>query len=228
MASAVIKLAVPTEPTTALTALLADRAGLAAEAKRLAGVLARLQTEAAAGDALNAELDRLAETETNEMKAWAAGGCVGPAPKGKQAERQAIAIKMATTNATAAAARAAIADTDAKIAELNNRFRAISAQIDHAVFDTMETEHSQIIHQYAAACEHGAQLAAKIHGLANYYGETGRRLISQGDSDAGAVYLQRGQALTGAKLPSPGVSRHEIEAAASGWSRRAATLRNGQ
>jgi hypothetical protein len=189
--------------------------------------IARLNTEADGEAALLAELDKLAETETTDMRVWADGNCQGPAPKGKTAERQAVAVKMAATNATAAAARGAIADTDAQIGQLNDRLRAVAGQVDQAVFDTLETEHGHVIAQYAAACEHGRQLASQIHGLASFYGDTGRTLIGRGDQ-AGAVYLQRASALTHIKLPTQGVSRNEIEAAAHEWSRRAATLRSGK
>lgn len=224
-ATAVAKLV---EPSTPLERLLSDQAGLADQLARLTAVSARLQTEAMAGDALSADLDRLAAVETSDMRSWAAGGCVGSPPKGKQSERQAIAVKMASVIATAAAAHGAIADVDQQVSAINDQLRTIAAEIEQKIFDQLEHEHSAIIDQYRHHIEEAVRLAAKIHGLANFFGETGRNLIAQrGDQAGGVLYLQRASALTQIKLPSPSVSRAEIEMEAVNWSRRAATLRSG-
>jgi len=213
--AATAKLVTPpaTEPTTVLQRLHAERAEIMDQVKRLMGVSARLNTEAAAGDALNAELDRLAETETTEMKVWAAGGCVGNPPKGKQTERQAIAVKMAATNATAAAARGAIADTNNQIAALNDRQRSLNNEIDQAVFDHVGHEHDGVAAEYRAVCERASRLAAKIAGLAMYYRDAG--------------FLQQASVISATKLPNPGTNRLEIMAAADVWGRRINDLRKG-
>jgi hypothetical protein len=224
MASAAVKLAVPTEPTTALERLLSDRAGLTRELAVLNASSARLK-ETASEAAVLAEIGAMGSAEIAAMTAWASGGCVGDAPAPDQKQRRALAEKLATAQTAATAAKGAGADIDHQISELNNRLHAIGAQIEQTVWDTLETDHGHIIAQYRAACEHGSQLAAKIHGLASYYGDAGRTLISHGDQDAGGKYLQRASALTNIKLPNPGVSRHEIEAAALEWGRRAAALK---
>ena len=162
------------------------------------------------------------------MLKWATEGCHGEAPHSDQQTRIRLAQKLNAAQAAAAAAKSAGADIDQKIAGLNDKLRTIGAQIDQAIFDKMETEHGHVIAEYRANCEHGSKLAAKIHGLASYFGDTGRTIISRGDQDAGTTYLQRASALTNIKLPSPGVTRHEIEAAAHDWGRRVATLRAGK
>src|SRR5258708_6971094 len=116
--------------------------------KRLNGISARLHAEAAAGASLIDELAKLAETETNEVRAWADGGCQGAAPKGKTAERQAIATKMAVANATAAAASKALSEVDAQITEHNTNLIAVVAQIEKAALDTMQADFSALRDQH--------------------------------------------------------------------------------
>jgi hypothetical protein len=215
-------------PVTSLERLHHDRAAVARQLANLNTAAGKLRDAATAEAAVLREIGDLGSSEIAAMTAWASGGCAGDPPAPDQKQRRALAEKLAAAQAAAAAAKGAGADIDQKIAQLNDRLRIVSDQIEHAIFDTMETEHGHIIAQYRAACEHGSQLAAKIHGLANYYGETGRSLISRGDQDAGAKYHQRASALTNIKLPNPGVSRLEIEAAAASWGRRAVDLRNGK
>jgi hypothetical protein len=200
-------------PATALEQALQDRAGLAQEAERLAGALSRLQTEAAAGASLHDELAKLSETETTEMKCWAAGGCEGPPPKGKQAERQAIAVKMAGTSAVAAAALGAIHDVEHQVKENRERLALINNEIEQAIFDQIEREHSDVVAEYAQVCKRGSQLATKISGTALYFKEAGNP--------------GRAVVIFNTKLPQITTNPHEVKAAADEWSRRAAALRGG-
>jgi seryl-tRNA synthetase len=195
--------------------------------KRLNGVSTRLHAEAAAGASLIEELAKLAETETNEMRAWADGGCQGPAPKDKAAERQAIATKLAGASATAAAARTAIAETDNQTGKLNNQLRTINAQIEKAALDAMQADFRGLNDQHLAATEVIRKLAAKMHGLCSFLSNEGRRRIDRGEHEAGKAYLARAEALTSIKLASPGVTQGEVMTAANDWSRRAAALRSG-
>jgi hypothetical protein len=215
------------KPATALETLHRDRAGLTSELAALSASSARLNETANAEAAVLSEIGAMGSAEIAAMTAWATAGCVGDPPAPDQKQRRALAEKLATAQAAATAAKGAGADIDHQIAQLNDRLRTIGGQIEQAIFDKMETEHGHIIAQYRAVCEQGSKLAAKIHGLASFYGDAGRTLISRGDQDAGAVYLQRASALTNIKLPNPGVSRLEIEAGAHEWGRRAATLRSG-
>jgi hypothetical protein len=217
-----------TEPATSFERLHRDHAELTHSLADLNRAAARLK-ETAAGEAeVLAEISALGTAEIEAMTAWGRGGCIDDAPRPDQNKRIKLGQRLNECSLSATAARGAGADIDNQISGLNDLLRANAAEIEQISFDTMETEHGHIIAQYRANCEHGSKLAAKIHGLANFYGEKGRNLISHGDQDAGAKYLQRASALTNIKLPSPGVTRHEIEAAANDWSRRAATLRSGK
>ena len=215
MAATATKLPLPTatQPTP-LARLYAERAQAVDSVKRLTGVSTRLHAEAAAGASLIDELAKLAETETNEMRLWADGGCQGAAPKGKQAERQTIAVKMASTNATAAAARGAIADTDNQLAELNDKLRSISDQIEQEIYDLVEREHGDVIAEYAKLCERGSQLATQISGLALLFRETGNN--------------QRAAAIFTRKLPAVSTNPREVQSSADAWGRRIADLRKAK
>jgi len=188
---------------------------------------ARLREADAAEASALAEINAMAAADIASMTKWATEGCHGSAPRPDQQKRIVLGQQLSAAQAAATVAKAAGADVDQKIAQLNDQLHAISGQLEQAIFDTIEVEHGHIIAQYRAACEQGSKLSAKIHGLASFYGDTGRTLIDRGDQAAGATYLQRASALTNIKLPNPGVSRLEIEAAALEWSRRAATLRSG-
>jgi hypothetical protein len=202
-----------TEPSTDLERLHRDRAGVVESIKRLTGVSTRLHAEAAAGASLIDELAKLAETETNDMRAWADGGCQGPAPKGKQAERQAIASKMTATSATAAAAGKALGDIDAQLAEHNSRLIDIAGQIEQAVFDLIEGEHGDIISEYVGICERGSELATRISGLALMFRETGN--------------YRRAEVIFSVKLPMISTSPREVQADADAWGRRVRDLKAG-
>jgi hypothetical protein len=228
MAATAKSLTPATEPATPLERLHADRAGLARELAALNASSARLNETTNAEAAVLREIGAMGSAEIAAMTAWASGGCVGDQPAPDLKVRRSLGEKLAAAQAAATAAKGAGADIDQKIAQLNERLRSIGAQIEQAIFDKMETEHGHTIAQYRAICEQGSKLAAQIHGLASYYGDTGRTLISQGQQDAGTTYLQRASALTNIKLPNPGVTRHEIEAAAANWSSRAAALRVGK
>ena len=227
--AATAKLVTPpaTEPPTALHQLHADRAGLTRELTALTASATKLREAGAGEAAAQSQLDELGRTEIAAMVAWASNGCRGEAPKADQQTRIRLGQQLNAAQLAAAAAKGAGADIDQKIADLNSRLQAIGRQIEEISLDTMETEHGNIIARYRENCEHGAKLAAAIHGLASFFGDTGRNLISRGEQQAGTAYLQRASALTNLKLPSPGVTRHEIEAAAHEWGRRAATLRAG-
>jgi hypothetical protein len=215
---------VATEPTP-LERLHHERASLARELAEQNRTASRLQEAATSEASALAELAALSDQDTAAMKRWASTGCAGNPPEPDAKQRRALGEKLSSAQAAATAAKGAGADIDQKIAQLNERLRVIGAQIEQAIFDKMETEHTFIIDQYRAICEQGSKLAAQIHGLASFFGDAGRTLIGQGQQDAGTKYLQRASALTNIKLPNPGVTRHEIEAAAHEWSRRAATLR---
>jgi hypothetical protein len=213
---------------TPSTELHAERAGLASELAALNASSARLRETANAEAAVLREIGAMGSAEIAAMTAWASGGCVGDQPPPDLKLRRSLAEKLSAAQAAATAAKGAGADIDQKIAALNEQLREVGQQIEQAIFDRLETEHGFIIDQYRANCELGSKLAAQIHGLASFYGDTGRTLISRGNQDAGMKYLQLASALTNIKLPNPGVTRHEIEAAAANWGRRAATLRAGK
>jgi hypothetical protein len=204
---------VASAPSSALERLLQDRAEAADSVRSLTVVSARLHSEAAAGAALLDELTALAESETAEMKVWAAGGCQGPAPKDKQTERQAIAVRMVGTSATAAAARGAIGDIDAQISAAAERLVTINDQIEQSIFDQVEREHGDVISEYVGVCERGSQLATQISGLALLFRETGNN--------------QRAAAIFATKLPVVSTTPREVQLAADAWSRRIAELRKG-
>jgi hypothetical protein len=220
--------ALPTEPATPLQGLHADRASLASELAGLQASAAKLRETGAAEAAAVREIGEMGSGEIAAMTAWASSGCIGDAPVPDQKQRRALAEKLSAAQSAAAAAAGAGQDIDHQIADLSGRLATIDRQINQATFDTMEIEHGHIIAQYADVCAHGRKLAAKIHGLASFYGDTGRTLISRGDQDTGGAYLTRAQALTSIRLADPGVSRPEIETAAHGWASRAETLRSGR
>jgi hypothetical protein len=221
-------LTAPTEPATPLERLHAERAGLTSELAALNASSARLRETANAEAAVLREIGAMGSAEIAAMTAWASGGCVGDQPTPDQKQRRALAEKLAAAQVAAAAAKGAGVDIDQQIAQLNDRLRSVGTQIEQAIFDKMEAEHGHVIAEYRANCEQGSKLAAQIHGLASFYGDAGRTSISRGDQDAGTMYLQRASALTNIKIPNPGVTRHEIEAAAANWGRRAAALRVGK
>jgi hypothetical protein len=226
--AATAKIQTPTpRPATASEKLHSDRASLTRELAALTASAAKLRETGAGEAAAQSELDELGRTEIAEMTKWATEGCHGSAPSSNQQKRIVLGQQLNAAQLAAAAAKGAGADLDLRIADLNSRLQAIGRQIEEISLDAMETEHGHIIAQYRANCEHGSKLAAQIHGLASYYGDKGRNLISRGEQDAGMAYLQRASALTNLKLPNPGVTRGEIEAAAHEWGRRAAALRSG-
>jgi hypothetical protein len=225
MAATSTNLASKTEPGTDLQGLLSARAKLTEELSSLQVSAARLRETATAEAAVLQEIGELGRAEIAAMTAWAAKGCTGDPPTPDQKQRRALAEKLSAAQAGAVAAKGAGEGIDQKIAETNERIQVIKAQIDQVVFATAEAEHAAIITRYQENCEQGRKLAAAIHGLANYYGEVGRALIGRGDQDGGTNYARRSAALTGIKLPTPGVSRLDIESAAAEWSRRIESLR---
>jgi DUF1009 family protein len=163
------------------------------------------------------------------MRKWADGGCQGVAPKGKQVERQAIATKMAATNATAAAASKTLGEVNAQIAEHNSRLTAIAAQIEIAALDAAQVEFTNIRGEHAAAVEMVRKSTAKIFGLCAYLSNTGRSLSDRGEIDAAKRYFVRAEAAVAVanKMAKPDISQTEIMREADAWSRRVADLRSG-
>jgi hypothetical protein len=216
-----------TEPATPLERLHRDRAGLAGELAALNTSAARLRETANAEAAVLREIGDLGSAEIVAMTGWASGGCVGDPPAPDLKQRRALAEKLVAAQSAAAAAKGAGQDIDQKIADVSNHLRTINAQIEVAAFDAVEVEHAAIMAQYQANCEEGRKLASRIHGLANFYGDKGRALFDRGDQDGATAYMRRSSALTGMKLPNPGVSRANVEAAAAEWGRRIDALRRG-
>ena len=212
------------EPTP-LERLHRDRAAVGDELAALQASAARLRETANAEAAVLQEIGELGSAEIAVMTAWAANGCVGDPPAPDQKQRRALAEKLSTAQAAATAAKGAGQDIDQKIAEMSERLQVVDFEIEETVFAMVGAEHDAILTAYEANCEQGRKLAAKIHGLANFYGATGRGLIGRGNELAGIAYARRCQALTSIKLPNPGVSLLEIEAASAVWSRRFAALR---
>jgi hypothetical protein len=215
------------KPATAIEALHGDRAGLTSELAALNASSARLNETANAEAAVLREIRAMGSAEIAAMTAWATAGCVGDPPAPDQKQRRALAEKLAAAQAAATAAKAAGTEIDNQIGELNNRLRAIAAQIEKAALDAMQDEFGKLNHQHLAGVEALRKLAAKMHGLCSYLSNEGRRLIDRGDHEAGKRYLARAGALTSVKLASPGVTQGEIIEAANDWSRRAATLQSG-
>ena len=174
-----------------------------------------------------ADIGELSRSETAAMISWPEAGCAGPEPEPDQRQRKQLAEKLQAASAAAAAARGAGTDVDQKILETSNRIRAITAELDETALVTAEAEWRAVLAEYRTHCEAGQRLAAQLHGLALFYGETGRGLLGRGDQDGGTAYVRRSTALGEIKLPTPGVTRHEIEAAALVWSRRIDELRSG-
>jgi len=220
---------VATEPTTAspLQLALQDRSRVTEEIARLTGVSARLTAEANGEAALLAQLADLGKAETAEMQAWANAGATTAAPAAKSAERQSIATKLAVSRAKADAARSAITDIDAQIAEQNRHLRTTDEMIERAALDAMQADLTDIRAEHLAAIERVRKSSAKLLGLCSYLTNEGRRRIDSGDVEAGKRYLARAEAMNAIKLPSSGLTQGEIIEAANNWSRRAATLRTG-
>ena len=162
------------------------------------------------------------------MKVWAASGCAGPAPTGKQAERQAIALKMAGTNATAAAAIQAAHDVSHELGQVNDRLRAIDDQIEVAVLDVMHAEFMVIFDQHRIAVEGTRALTAKLTGLTSFLSNHGREQIEvRNNIPAGRRYLARSETLTGKRFTDPGITHSEIFEGVAFWASRSAALRRG-
>jgi hypothetical protein len=216
-----------TEPATALETLHRDRAGLADKLADLNRAAAKLRETSAAEAAVLAEIDALAAADVETMKAWAAGGCLGEAPKPDQSKRIVLGQQLNAAQAASAAAKGAGQDINNQIGELNNRLRNIESQIEKAALDDMQGEFSNLNAQHLAATEALRKVSAKMLGLCGYLANEGRRRIDNGDQEAGRVYHARAEALTSTKLANPGVTQGEIIRAADDWSRRAADLREG-
>jgi hypothetical protein len=216
-----------TEPATPLQRLHGDRAELASELATLNAASARLKETTNAEAAVLREIGAMGSVEIAAMTAWASAGCVGDPPAPDQKQRRALAEKLATAQAAAVAAKAVGTDIDHQISGLNDKLRAIAAQIEKAALDAMQADFSALNDQHRAATEVIRRLAAQMHGLCSYLSNEGRRLIDRGDHEAGKRYLARAEALNSVKLANPGITQGEIIEAANDWFRRAATLRSG-
>jgi hypothetical protein len=216
-----------TEPATPLERLHADRAGLTGELASLNASSARLRETANAGAAVLREIGAMGSAEIAAMTAWASAGCIGDPPTPDLKQRRGLAEKLAAAQVAAAAAKAVGADIDRQIAELNDKLRAIAAQIEKAALDGLHDEFRVLSDQHLAAIEAVRKLAARLHGLCSYLSNEGRRRLDRGDQEGGKAYLARAEALTSIKLPNPGVTQGEIIEAANDWARRAAALNKG-
>jgi hypothetical protein len=201
------------QPATPLERLHSEHAGLTRELAALNAASARLNETVASEAAVLREIGTMGSTEIAAMTAWASGGCVGEQPTPDQKQRRALAEKLAAAQAAATAAKGAGADLDLKISDLNDQLRAIAQQIDVAVFDQIEREHSRVIDEYAQVCKRGSELATRISGTALYFKEMGNH--------------GRAVVIFNTKLPAITTNPHEVKGAADEWSRRAATLRTG-
>jgi hypothetical protein len=89
----------------------------------------------------------------------------------------------------------------------------INDQIEQAIFELVEREHSDVIAEFRRVCERGSALATQISGLALLFRETGNN--------------QRAAAIFTTKLPSISTNPREVQSAADAWARRVADLRKG-
>jgi hypothetical protein len=211
----------PTEHSSPLEQLHADRAGLTRELVGLQASSARLRETANAEATVLREIGEMGSSEIAAMTSWASGGCVGDAPAPDLKQRRALAEKLAAEQSAAAAAKGAGQDIDAKIVSINHELAGISQAIEKATLDAMQADFRGLNDQHLAATEAIRKLTAKLHGLCSYLSKEGRRRIERGEHETGKAYLSRAEALTGVKLPSPGVSQYEIIEAANDWARRA-------
>jgi hypothetical protein len=214
-------------PATDLERLHADRAGLTGKLVRLKASSARLREAANAEAAVLREIDDLTRADAAAMTAWAAGCCVGDVPVPDQKQRRALAEKLTTAKAAAAAAVGAGHDIDHQISLINQQIAGVSQSIDKAALDIMQAEFGHFREQYAAAMALGGKLAAKIHGLCSFFANEGRRLTDRGEHEAGKRFLAQAEAMTAIRIAKPDVSHGEIIEAADNWSRRLAALRKG-
>jgi hypothetical protein len=214
-----------TKPATPLEQLHAERAGLTGKLAGLQTSSARLQETASAEAAVLREIGEMGTAEIAAMTAWASAGCVGDPPTPDQKQRRALTDKLAAAQSAATAAKAAGSDIDGQISQLNDRLRAIGAQIERAALDTMQADFSALNDQHLAATEVLRRVSAKMLGLCSYLTNEGRRRIDNGDQEGGKRYLARAEALNSIKLASPGVTQGEIIEAANDWARHAGVLR---
>jgi hypothetical protein len=213
MKSAAKPLTPANEPATALEQLHAGRAGLAGELAVLNASSGRLRETAASTAAVLAEIDELGRNEIAEMTKWATEGCHGDAPRSDQQKRIVLGQKLNAAQSAAAAAKGAGQDIDHQIVQRNERMALINDQIEQAIFDQIEREHSDVVAEYAQVCIRGSELATKISGLALLFRETGNN--------------QRAAAIFATKLPMVSTNPREVQSAADAWGRRVAELRNG-
>jgi hypothetical protein len=142
-----------TEPATPLARLHADRAGLTGKLAGLQASSARLRETANAEAAVLTEIGAMGSAEIAAMTAWASAGCVGDPPAPDQKQRRTLTEKLAAAQSAAAAAKAAGSDIDHQIADLNDRHRAISAEIEKAALDAMQVDFRALNDQHLAAIE---------------------------------------------------------------------------
>lgn len=220
------KLTPATEPATPLERLHADRAGLTSELAGLNASAASLNQSVASDAAVRAELDALSNAEINAMLKWSEG-CHGEAPRPDQQARIRLAQKLNAIQAGSNAAKGAVVVIDQQIAALNERLRAIDAQIEQAALDAMQATLTDIRAEHLAAIELVRKSSAKLLGACSYMTNVGRRMIDHGDVEGGKRYLAKAEAMNAIKLPTVGVTQGEIIEAANDWSRRISKHRAG-
>jgi hypothetical protein len=206
-------LTAPASEPTVLERLHADRTGLAQSLDDLNRSAARLHETNNAEAAVLAEIGAMGSAEIAAMTAWASAG-VGDPPSPDQKQRRALAEKLATAQAAATAARGATADIDARIIQQTGRLALINDEIEIAIFNQIEHEHSDVIAEFAKVCEIGSRLATRISGLALLFRETGNN--------------QRANVILATRLPVVSTNPSEVQSAADVWGRRAADLRSGK
>jgi hypothetical protein len=217
-----------TEPATALETLHCERAGLTGQLATLNASSARLSAAANAEAAVLREIGEMGSAEIAAMSKWASGNCVGEPPAPDPRQRRMLGEKLAAARAAGIAAKAAGADIDVKIAELNGHLAASDQAIEKATLDALQVDFGDLHDQHLVAVEAARKLAAKLHGLCSFLSNEGRRRADNGDHEGGRQYFARAEALTAVKLASPGVTQGEIIQAANDWARRVATLRSGK
>ena len=214
------------EPTAKLQGWLSQRASLTSELAVLSASISKLRALAHVEGAVRQEIDDMTRADAVALTAWASGGCVDEQPASDPILRRSLAERLSAAVAAAAASVGSIQDLDHQIRELNEQLFTVSEIIEAVIIDVMLAEFNHFHDLHSAAMAEGSKLAAKIHGLRNYFATTGRTLKDRGQPDAGKFFA-RAEALSGIKIKQPDVSQSEIISAGEAWARRAAALRKG-
>lgn len=207
------KLTPAPQPATGLETLHRERASLTQSLDELNRAAARLHAAANAEADVLAEIAALGAAEIEAMTKWGRAGCIGDAPRSDQNQRIKLGQKLNAAQASAAAAVGAGQDINHDIKRQTEQLALIDDQIQIAVFDLIEREHSRVIDEYAQVCRRGSELATRISGTALYFKEAGNP--------------GRAVVIFNTKLPAITTNPHEVKEAADKWSQRAAALRSG-